>query len=83
MSYRKFYEVGEDKNGEKYSQMLVFDDEGFNPDKSSCTCPFGSYYGHSQKNKGKLCKHLREALRLENENGNMQGLQKDKKTDKA
>ncbi len=33
---------------------------------SNCTCDFGSFYGHSEKNKQdkKVCKHLLEAIDL-------------------
>ena len=53
---RKFYEVG------GYSQILTFIDGELIPEKSSCTCKWGSFYGLSKKNKGKLCRHLQGAL---------------------
>ena len=53
----KFYEIKD------YSQMLVFDDNDWLvKEKCSCTCKWGSYYGQSKKNKGKLCRHLQQAL---------------------
>jgi len=47
---KKFYEIG------GYSQWIDIE-----TGKYSCTCKFGSFYGQSKKNKGKLCRHLKQA----------------------
>jgi len=59
MSYKAYYEEGE------YSQILYITDEGLDYDMCSCTCIYGSFYGRSKKNKGILCKHLKEAIKKE------------------
>lgn len=51
--------------GEKeiHNVFLIFKDDGeFMPLESSCTCIFGSFYGHSKANKGKVCDHVNLAL---------------------
>ncbi len=53
---RKFFELG------GYEQILTFYDGMLITEKSSCTCKFGSYYGFSEKNKGKICRHLKQAI---------------------
>ena len=32
--------------------------------KWQCTCKFGSFYGHSKKNKNKKCRHIKECIKL-------------------
>lgn len=58
MTKRWFKFIGKE-DGELYS-VCIDTESG----KSSCTCPFGSFYGKSKKNKGKVCCHIRKALKL-------------------
>ena len=59
------FKIMKDIPGEKetHSVKLVFMDDGeFVPLESSCSCIFGSFYGHSRVNKGKICIHISQAL---------------------
>lgn len=49
---------------EIHSVFLIFKDDGeFLPIESSCTCIYGSFYGQSKANKGKVCNHINQALK--------------------
>ena len=48
---------------EIHSVFLIFKDNGeFLPIESSCTCIYGSFYGQSRVNRGKVCDHINQAL---------------------
>jgi hypothetical protein len=60
-----------ESDGEIYSVIISFDENGFDYYKSSCTCKWGSWYGHTKKNREmmKVCKHIKNILE-EIKNGN-------------
>jgi hypothetical protein len=61
---RKFYDVVGSK-GEAYSVILAFEEGKLIEDYCSCTCKFGSFYRWTKKNKGKICKHIKEVMKNE------------------
>jgi phage-related protein len=60
---QEFYDIPSNTTNEVYSVILRFVENG-ELERSSCTCPFDSFYGQSQKNKGKVCRHIRSALNI-------------------
>ena len=54
----------EGSKGEVHNVRLAFDDDGnFMSNASSCPCNFGSTYRWMEKNKDKLCTHIKQAYK--------------------
>lgn len=69
----KEYIIKSNTTGEEYSVILsIFDITGqINPEKSSCTCDYGSAFRFSKENlhNGKWkCAHIEQAIKLYNSN---------------
>jgi len=60
---RYFFYPKNKKKDQNYSVVVtVNDDNKVILEKCSCDCKWGSWFGFSQKNHGKLCRHLREVI---------------------
>lgn len=58
----KYYNI-EGSKGKIHNVRLAFDDGNFLREESSCPCDFGSTYRWMDKNKGKLCDHIKKAYK--------------------
>lgn len=60
---RRVFKDIKGSKGNKYGVTLVFTDNWeFMPEESICTCIFGSWARWTKKNKGKFCRHIKQAL---------------------
>ena len=58
----KYFDI--EGSGEVHNVRLSFDDNGnFLASGSSCPCDFGSTYRWIEKNKDKLCTHIKQAYK--------------------
>ena len=59
MELLKIFKKTKNQKGKEYETILVFIN-GVLAENSSCTCPYGSFYRFSKKNKEKkwICRHI-------------------------